>query len=114
MSDATKWYKFSKSATDISEDRLQIIFDNIQHKITENYFDTSSDIFRNGSEKIMGYVFYPRFEKFLIVYFDSCMIRHLVVRYAKDLESATKNASEEFECDIDFSDIEVIKYPFKY
>jgi hypothetical protein len=114
MPEVTKWSKFNKSAPDISEDRLQIIFDNIQRKIDENYFNTSSDLFRNGSEKFMGYVFYPLSHKFLIMYFDSYMIRNFVVRYAKDLESAIKNTSEEFDCDNEFVDIEVIKYPFNY
>jgi hypothetical protein len=114
MFEVTKWYKFSKSAPDISEDRLQIIFDNIQRKITENYFNISSDLFRNGSEKFMGYIFYPQSEKFLVLYFDSCMCRQFIIRYAKDLESAKHNASEEVNCYDDFSDIEVIKYPFNY
>lgn len=110
----SKWSKFNKNAPDIPEDRLQIIFDNIQRKIDENYFNTSSDLFRYGCEKFMGYSFYPKSERFLVLYFDSSLMRNFIVRYAKDLESAIKNASEEFDCDNEFSDIEVIKYPFNY
>jgi len=110
-----KWRKFNDKANDISEDRLQILFDNIQHKVNENYFSICNmDIFKYGHEKFMGYIFYPEMKKFFvkIVNIDNCDIQY-VVRYAKDLESCEINCNEEFDSS-DENDlyIEVVNYPF--
>lgn len=105
-----KWSKWNHDF-DIEEDRLQIIFDNIQHKVNENYFDNHyPTLFRNGWAEFAGYQFYPKMEKFLVKVLRNDMTQEFHKRYAKDLESAIKNAQIEFQ----ISDNEIIPYPFKY
>ena len=115
-----KW--FNNNSTDIlSEDRLNILFDNIQHKVNQNYFDNHyPTLFTKGYADYYGYFFYPQIKKFLVKYIAIIgpyeRETRFRIRYAKDLEYAKDNAIEEFvdhrKDIVDRSDIEVIEYPF--
>lgn len=111
-----KW--FNQYSTDnLSEDQLNTLFDNIQHKVNENYFDNHyPELFTKGFADYNGMLFYPTIKKFLITFVGTHELlvneRKFMIRFAKDLESAYENIVEELgHCF--HNNFEVIEYPFK-
>ena len=103
-----KWFKFNKDAKDLSENELETIFDNIQ----ENVGKYTEQVYKTGAERYLGYIFYPKVEKFFVAYTTENGIPMYVKRFSKDLESCRNQVVEEFEYIEDF-EFEVIAYPFK-
>ncbi len=108
-----KWSKWDNNF-DVAEDCLQIIFDNIQHKVNENDFDNQyPTLFSDGYAYFVGYQFYPKMEKFLVKVLNENFDFDIYRTFAKDLESAIKNANTSFPSMDSEGEIEVIPYPFQ-
>lgn len=105
-----KWFKFNKEAKDLSEYQLNSIFDHIQENVGK--YSSNEKVYKNGAERYLGYIFYPKVEKFFIAYTIENGMPMYTKRYSKDLESCRNQVLEEFEYVEDFQ-FEVIPYPFK-
>ena len=107
-----KWFKFNKNAKDLSENELETIFNHIQEKVGK--YSSNDEVYRTGVERFLGYIFYPKVEKFFVAYTIENDIPVYVKRYSTDLESCRNQVIEEFEYVEDFQfQFEVIAYPFK-
>jgi len=113
-----KWIKSRfKNAEDISEDRLNILFDNIQHKVNQNYFDNHyPTLFTKGYAEFGGYCFYPLINKYLLKIYNVDTEESIYVsRYANNKKNCQHNTYIEFDKENKENlDVEIIDYPFFY